>query len=48
MIQQTPEQATALFNQNPQLAFGIFQALITMNLVDGPTMQVIEWIFDDY
>jgi cleavage stimulation factor subunit 2 len=41
MIQNSPEQATALLTQNPQLSFGVFQALITMNLVDAVSMQKI-------
>ena len=40
MVQSQPDQATALLNENPQLAFGLFQALISMNLVDGYSMQV--------
>ena len=40
MIQNSPEQASLLLNQNPQLAFGVFQALISMNLVDAYSMQV--------
>ena len=41
MIQNSPEQASALLSQNPQLTFGVFQALITMNLVDAVSMQKI-------
>lgn len=41
MVQNSPEQAATLLSQNPQLSFGVFQALITMNLVDAVSMQKI-------
>ncbi|KAJ3319489.1 hypothetical protein HDV06_006299 [Boothiomyces sp. JEL0866] len=41
MIQKDPNQATALLASDPPLAFAVFQALLTMNLVDQQSRQKI-------
>ncbi|KAJ3312993.1 hypothetical protein HDV04_002475 [Boothiomyces sp. JEL0838] len=41
MIQKDPNQATALLASDPPLAFAVFQALLTMNLVDQQSKQKI-------
>ncbi|OAJ35892.1 hypothetical protein BDEG_20121 [Batrachochytrium dendrobatidis JEL423] len=41
MIQTNPEQCRTLLIRNPQLAYAVFQALISLNAVDQPTMQKI-------
>ncbi|KAK9711853.1 hypothetical protein K7432_007526 [Basidiobolus ranarum] len=37
--QQSPEQARSVMSRNPQLAYGLFQAMLTMNLVDPNVLQ---------
>ncbi|ORY02712.1 hypothetical protein K493DRAFT_79620 [Basidiobolus meristosporus CBS 931.73] len=37
--QQSPEQARSVLTKNPQLAYGIFQAMVAMNLVDHHVLQ---------
>ncbi|KAK9680576.1 hypothetical protein K7432_015887 [Basidiobolus ranarum] len=39
IAQQSPEQARSVLTTNPQLAYGIFQAMLTMNLVDHKILQ---------
>ncbi|KAH9252698.1 hypothetical protein BASA81_009392 [Batrachochytrium salamandrivorans] len=41
MIQTSPDQCRTLLIKNPQLAYAVFQALLTINAVDQPTMQRI-------
>jgi hypothetical protein len=41
MTQTNPEQVSTLLAQNPQLSFAIFEALISMKLVDQFAMQRI-------
>ncbi|KAJ3275935.1 hypothetical protein HDV01_006802 [Terramyces sp. JEL0728] len=41
MIQKDPNQATAMLAADPPLAYAVFQALVTMNLVDQQSMTKI-------
>lgn len=41
MVEGNPTQAQELLTQNPQLAYGVLEALIVMNLVDAYTLQRI-------
>ncbi|KAI9199747.1 uncharacterized protein BJ171DRAFT_517658 [Polychytrium aggregatum] len=41
LAQNNPDQCRTLLSQNPQLAFGIFQGLVLMNLIDPATIQSI-------
>ncbi|KAL2916534.1 hypothetical protein HK105_203967 [Polyrhizophydium stewartii] len=45
MLQTTPENGRTLLSQNPQLAYGIFQALLAMNALDQFTMQARKRLF---
>lgn len=41
MATSNPEQVHTLLNQNPQIAYGVLQALLQMNIVDQFSMQRI-------
>lgn len=40
LVKTSPEQARALLNANPQLAYALFQAMLMMNIVDPVVLQV--------